>query len=259
MAAPMFARTLGSADPLLQIEYMAACGFAGIADNHLLARDAATQAAIGAALARHGMEMGSFTLVPPGRAFFPWTQPGADVAAGLVPALAAMDRVGGGLIIIAIHDNGACPTDQYQAAGENLGRAAAIAAAAGRALGLEPVSPQRVPGVLVQTAAQAALIIAACGSTALKLVVDCCHLNLGGEDIGGCIREYAPMLGAVQVADMPGRVEPGAGVVDFAAIRDALVDIGWAGLVEAECFASRPGAAGEAAMLAALNRFKSAA
>jgi len=259
MAAPMFAQSVGSADPLLQIDYMAACGFAGIADNHLLARDAATQAAIGAALARYGMEMGSFTLVPPGAAPFPWTHPSADVAAGLSPALAAAKRVGGGLIIVAIHDNGADPGDQHRAACENLGRAAACAAAAGRALGLEPVSAQRVPGVLVQWAAQAALMIEACGNTALKLVVDCCHLSLGGEDIGGSIRKYAPMLGAVQIADMPGRVEPGAGVLEFTAITDALHDIGWAGLVEAECFASRSGVAGEAAMLAALNRFKSAA
>ena len=63
----------------------------------------------------------------------------------------------------------------------------------------------------------------------------------------------ADILAGVQLADMPGRVEPGAGTMDFAPILAALRAIGWKGLVEAEFMPSTPGPAGERAALAALR------
>lgn len=53
--------------------------------------------------------------------------------------------------------------------------------------------------------------------------------------------------------DMPGRVQPGAGVIDFAPMMAALRHIGWKGLVEAELMPQRQGVEGEAAAVAALK------
>ena len=67
------------------------------------------------------------------------------------------------------------------------------------------------------------------------------------------ILAQADILAAVQIADMPGRVQPGAGVIEFAPIMAALRQIGWRGLVEAELMPKAGGVEGEAAAVAALR------
>jgi hypothetical protein len=76
-------------------------------------------------------------------------------------------------------------------------------------------------------------------------------LALAGEDISRVIAGQADWIRAVQIADMPGRVEPGAGGLAFGPMLAALDAIGWPGMIETE-FDPR---CGEPEMLAALAAF----
>jgi len=252
--APQFAASARSADPVDQIDYVADLGFAGVTDNHLLRRPLRDQSRIGQALARRGLEMGTFTLAGPD-APFPWGAPDAPVAAALREAFAGAERVGGGLINLVIVDNGSPRAEQFAAARDNLRAAAELAAAHGRTLVLEAASAQRLPGALLERASEAGELVAAIGHPALRLLLDTCHMALAGEDGPALARRHAGQLASVQIADMPGRVEPGAGALDFRPLLRALDEIGYAGLIEAEFFASRPGRDGEQAVVDALRSF----
>lgn len=68
----------------------------------------------------------------------------------------------------------------------------------------------------------------------VALLFDTFHLASNGEDLLACIAEYGPRIGHVQLADAPGRHEPGTGSVDFSAVLDALSSGGYSGLLAAE-------------------------
>nr|WP_047166239.1 sugar phosphate isomerase/epimerase family protein [Sphingomonas sp. Y57] len=224
----------GDLDPIAQIERAHALGFAGIADNGLMLRPPEVQRRMGERLRALGMEMGSFTHDPPGdRPRFFWGAPQPDLAAALAPTFAAADRVGG-VVNLVLLDAGKPRAEQVARAIDNLGRAAALARTRGLRLALEPVSRFRVPLALVEHMAEAAAVVARIDDDALGLIVDSCHMALGGEDIPAAILAQADRLRAIQIADIPGRVEPGAGELDFAPILAALDRIGWQGMLEAE-------------------------
>jgi len=253
---PMLPATAGSVDPVAQVACAAALGFAAITDNCLKLRPPEVQHGIGAALRAHGLVMGSFTYnalaaEPP---FF-WGMPIADVGAALSDALAAAERVGGGCINVILLNAGLPRDEQIARATENFARAAEIVAARGFAMAMEPASRERVPLSLVERAAEAAAIVRATGPDHLGLILDSCHCLYAGDDMAAEIVAQADRLAIVQLADMPGRVEPGAGgLIDFDPIVAALEAIGWQGLIEAEFNPAQSGAAGEQRAVAALAR-----
>lgn len=256
---PLLAATAGSVDPVTQIACAAELGFAGITDNCLMLRDAETQRRMGAALRQYGLSMGTFTCAPPGyAASIRWGEPVADMPAAIADVLAAADRLGGGCINAVLLDAGTPADEQLAHAAENLARAAEIAAAAGFPLALEAVSLARVPNALIGRAEETMALVRNSGAPHLGLVLDLCHCHCAGDDMAALIRVHADRLMAIQIADMPGRVQPGAGTIAMAPVMTALAEIGWQGLVEAEFNPAPPGAEGEAAAIAALHRMAGA-
>ena len=65
-------------------------------------------------------------------------------------------------------------------------------------------------------------------------------------------RACLPWIGEVQVADVPGRMEPGSGEINYRGIARALKDMGYRGPVGMEAFASGDP---EAALLAFREAF----
>ncbi len=76
-----------------------------------------------------------------------------------------------------------------------------------------------------------------------------CHKACLGA--AGAVSEAENNDREIQVADVPGRCEPGTGEVNYAAVADALRDIGYSGVVGLEAYASDDD-------VAALERFRSA-
>ena len=85
----------------------------------------------------------------------------------------------------------------------------------------------------------------------LKLNLDLYHVQIGEGNLTSWCRKCLPWIGEVQVADVPGRNEPGTGEINYNGVARALTSMGYSGPVCMEAFAS-----GEAEF--ALGAFKTA-
>jgi hydroxypyruvate isomerase len=107
---------------------------------------------------------------------------------------------------------------------------------------LEPISG--APDYPIVTAAQAVAVIeqvdvAAGRHGALGLLADLYHLAANGEDIDAVLRRHGERIVHVQVADYPGRHEPGTGRLDIDRYLKLLRALGYRGEVAMEYIPSR--------------------
>jgi hydroxypyruvate isomerase len=136
------------------------------------------------------------------------------------------------------------PSTQDHVAADNLAYAAAAADRIGATVLLEPVSG--APLYPLKTAEDVIRVIdrvrAQSGTTNLRLLADLYHLDVNGDDTSAAIREYASRIGHVQIADAPGRGEPGTGELPLAAQLQDLADRGYTGYIGLEYKATQPDA-----------------
>jgi len=127
---------------------------------------------------------------------------------------------------------GAEPAAQDELARENLAFAARAAARVGGTVLVEPVSgAERYP---IKTAADAAAVIDRVGEPNVALLMDLYHLAVNGDDLDQAIASYTDRTRHVQIADAPGRGEPGTGTLDLDRYLVALEREGYAGWVGLE-------------------------
>jgi hydroxypyruvate isomerase len=261
--APLFLHSAGSSDPLDQIAHLAALGFAGIEDNFLKIRPPALQERIGAALARHGMEMGCFVNNP-----MHWNKPLWGVASAaaheqldrdLDESIAAAGRSGGRITTVVSAREAETPVAyQHAIMIENLKRLAPRAEAAGLVLALETVNERRWPNMLLHHIAEAYAVVKAVDSPAVKLIFDIGHIApMDGEVLTNLAATW-DSIAAIQVADIPGRLELGTGELNWVNIFRFIRDRDYTGLIELEHLNSRPGAEGEHQMLDMLKTIDTA-
>ena len=128
------------------------------------------------------------------------------------------------------------PAAQDELAAENLALAARAADRIGGAVLLEPVSG--APKYPLLTAADVVRVIdrveRQSGVTNLKFLCDLYHLDVNGDDVAAAIEAYADRVGHVQIADSPGRGEPGTGTLDITGYLAALAAKGYRGYVALE-------------------------
>lgn len=111
------------------------------------------------------------------------------------------------------------------------------------------------PGTPFAKAADTLALVSAVGSPHLKMNLDLYHAQIGEGNLAELIRRAVPHVGEVQVADVPGRCEPGTGEVRWPFIAQVLADAGYDGVIAMEAFASLPGIEGSDLALA---RFRAA-
>jgi hydroxypyruvate isomerase len=103
---------------------------------------------------------------------------------------------------------------------------------------IEPLSRGLNGAYPIESASDAAVVIAAVregsGSDNIALLFDTFHLANNDEDLVAVIREHHDLIGHVQLADAPGRGEPGTGSINFAAVFEALVERKYRGLIACE-------------------------
>ena len=78
-------------------------------------------------------------------------------------------------------------------------------------------------------------IIRAVNSSHVKMLADLYHLQITEGDLCGRMREYFPHAGYYQLADHPGRHEPGTGEIHYPRVLKELHDLGYRGYVGLEC------------------------
>jgi len=128
---------------------------------------------------------------------------------------------------------------------DNLRFAARELAGAGLALLLEPINTFDVPGFFVCRTAQALALLDEVGAGNAFVQFDAYHAQRMEGGLEATLRAHLPRIGHVQVADHPGRHEPGTGEIDFETLFDTLDRLGYAGRIGCEY---RPARATEAGL-----------
>jgi hydroxypyruvate isomerase len=122
---------------------------------------------------------------------------------------------------------------------DNLRYAAAHLAESAITLLIEPINTRDVPGFYLSTSAHARALIEAVGSPNLKIQYDIYHMQIMEGDLAPTIRANLDVIGHVQVADNPGRHEPGTGEINYPFLFAFLDDLGYEGWVAGEYVPSR--------------------
>ena len=97
---------------------------------------------------------------------------------------------------------------------------------------IEPINHRDIPGFFLNTTDQAAAIIAAVGPEKLGMQFDLYHCQITEGDVVKRVEKHLPLIAHMQVADTPGRHEPGTGEVNWPFVFktiDALGFRGWIG------------------------------
>jgi hydroxypyruvate isomerase len=94
------------------------------------------------------------------------------------------------------------------------------------------------PGTPFGRAAETRALVQAVDSPHLRMNLDLYHAQIGEGNLIQIVRDSIDWIGEIQVADVPGRCEPGTGEINYPAIADALHEAGYTGVVGLEAWAS---------------------
>jgi hydroxypyruvate isomerase len=124
---------------------------------------------------------------------------------------------------------------QDELAVENIALAAKAADGIGATVLIEPLSgPKPYP---LRTAADGVAVVRrarTAGAANVSLLCDLYHLAVNGDDLDAAIAAYTGVIGHVQIADAPGRGEPGRGRLDLDRYLGDLEHHGYRGWVSLE-------------------------
>lgn len=222
--------------PVLErFDRAAAAGFAGV---ELLFPYTEEPAQVQDALGRNGVELVLFNL------------PGGDWAAGdrgVAAQPARRQEFGEGLKQAVAYASTLRPRrinclagklgpgdDALVVLAENIEMAAGALDQVGVQLTVEPVNPHDVPGFALPTTQSVLDLISSLDSRNVGLQYDIYHAMRMDEDPFAFIADHGAEISHIQIADVPGRHQPGTGEIDFAHLFETIDDSGYTGWVSLE-------------------------
>jgi hydroxypyruvate isomerase len=104
----------------------------------------------------------------------------------------------------------------------------------GIALLVEPINTFDIPGFFLHGTRQALDLIAETGSDNLFLQYDIYHMQRMEGELAATIAANLPLIRHIQLADNPGRNEPGTGEINYRFLLDRLDRMGYAGWIGCE-------------------------
>ncbi len=116
----------------------------------------------------------------------------------------------------------------------NLKFAAAALKEAGVRLLIEPINTRDIPGFYLNYSKQALEIIEEVGSDNLYLQYDIYHAQVMEGDLTRTIETHLDVIKHMQLADNPGRHEPGTGEINYPFLFDTLDRLGYQGWIGCE-------------------------
>jgi hydroxypyruvate isomerase len=117
---------------------------------------------------------------------------------------------------------------------DNLRFAAARLKEAGIRLLVEPINTFDVPGFNLNRTAQAVALLDEVGDDNLFVQYDIYHAQRMEGELGNTIARFLPRIAHMQLADNPGRNEPGTGEIDFAWLFRHIDRLGYDGWIGCE-------------------------
>ena len=124
--------------------------------------------------------------------------------------------------------------EQLAVARENVAFAAEMAEAAGVTVMVEAVNTFENGPYLLYTTEQAVELVRSVGRDNVKIQHDFYHMQRMEGDLVSKLRTYIDYVGHVQIADSPGRGEPGTGEIYYQFVLAQLEDLGYDGYVGLE-------------------------
>jgi hydroxypyruvate isomerase len=117
---------------------------------------------------------------------------------------------------------------------DNLAYASARCSAAGVQLLLEPINLRDMPGYFVSTTNHFERLLALANLDNLHLQYDFYHMQIMQGDLTHTFARLQHRIAHVQIADVPGRHEPGTGEIDYRFVFAELDRLGYEGYVGCE-------------------------
>lgn len=144
--------------------------------------------------------------------------------------------LGDGGIPIVKHDvvDGA----MWLKARDTLNRLCDLAETEGVIFTLENLNLLDHPGCPFNATADVLALVSSIDRPQLRINLDLYHTQIGEGDLVRWCEKCLPWIGEVQVADNPGRLEPGTGEINYHQVAKALNEMGYNGPVGMEAFAS---------------------
>jgi hydroxypyruvate isomerase len=141
--------------------------------------------------------------------------PKVNVISGLVPAGADMQMLEDTLV-------------------DNLKFAADLCAKSGVKLLIEPINTRDIPGFFLTTTTQAERILDRVGSSNLYIQYDVYHMQVMEGDLIPTYTRLKDRIAHIQVADNPGRNEPGTGEINYEFVLGEIDRLGYDGWIGCE-------------------------
>jgi hydroxypyruvate isomerase len=116
----------------------------------------------------------------------------------------------------------------------NLKFAAPRMADAGIKLLIEPINTRDIPGFFLTTTKQAERILETVGSDNLYIQYDVYHMQVMQGDLVPTYERLKDRIAHIQIADNPGRNEPGTGEINYRFVFAAIDRLGYDGYVGCE-------------------------
>ncbi len=146
---------------------------------------------------------------------------------------------------------GLIPADETPAIAQaryvrRLREAAALAAAQGVSLMIEPINARDMPGYFLQRQDQAHALLDEIGAPNVQVQMDLYHTQISEGDLSTKLRHYLPSgrVGHLQIAGVPERHEPDVGEINYRHLFQLIDALGYEGWVGCEYRPARGAVAG---------------
>lgn len=124
--------------------------------------------------------------------------------------------------------------EQWATLVSNIGYAAEKLHSAGIRLLVEPINHFDIPGFFLNTTTDVLNLISEVNHKNVYLQFDTYHASREGEALLKILHDALPRIGHIQIADNPGRHQPGTGEIDYSAFFSELEKVGYPGAISME-------------------------
>lgn len=136
--------------------------------------------------------------------------------------------------LAGIQPDGVSDADARQTLIDNLRFAAHKLEAEDILLLAEPINTRDIPGFFLNRTEQALALFDEVGSDNLKLQYDIYHMQVMEGNLAATLEKYLPRIAHIQLADNPGRNEPGTGEINYPFLFRHLERLGYDGWIGCE-------------------------
>ncbi len=117
---------------------------------------------------------------------------------------------------------------------DNLQFAADAASKIGAIVLVEPLNTRDVPGTFVSTSSHGTRLVQSTVRDNVRLQFDVYHTQIMEGDLTPSFTKHLPLIGHVQIADNPGRHEPGTGEINYPFVLNHIENSGYSGWIGTE-------------------------